>query len=119
MLAHFSVPTRVETDESLICERAGWYTGADTDYVRYGLFTTPMASRWESQRTRYLALGVGLLCRAVSTKVAPRQLKLPTGRQIARQMLFRISYIVQLLKLFCQRCVMVVEEENPCERLHF
>ena len=36
-----------------------------------------------------------------------------------RALLFRISQIVQRLKLFCQRCVMLVEEENQCERLHF
>ena len=31
------------------------------------------------------------------------------------QPLVRISIAAKLLELFCQRCVIVVEEENQCE----
>ncbi len=29
----------------LICERAGWRAGADTDYVRYGLISTAISDK--------------------------------------------------------------------------
>src|SRR5271167_4836447 len=48
MLAHFSVPTSVGLMNRLICERAGWRVGADTDYVRYGLISSANPNRRRS-----------------------------------------------------------------------
>src|SRR5271167_3775549 len=35
--AHLSGPAGVRLVNRLICDRAGWQAGADSDYVRYGL----------------------------------------------------------------------------------
>src|SRR5271167_3672146 len=38
--AHLSGPAGVRLVNRLICDRAGWQAGADSDYVRHGLFAT-------------------------------------------------------------------------------